>query len=270
MPKISVGDADIYYEDHGPASQPGAEPLLLVSGLGGTAAYWKPNLPALAKRYRVIVHDHRGAGQSTHSKIRYSVDQMTDDTVALMDHLKIERAHLLGHSTGGAIGQTLGVRSPERLKSLVLFATWTKADVYFKRLFELRRSVLTTIGAEQYTRAGTLFLYPDWWIIENEKMLAEREALTVKAFAPLEVVASRIDAIVAFDRSADLARIKTPTLVLCAKDDLVTPAYFSEALAQKIPGATLLVLPKGGHCCSETMVEAFNTAVLEFLARAGK
>ena len=241
-----------------------------MSGLGGTAAYWKPNLPALSKRYRVIVHDHRGAGQSTHSKIRYSVDQMTDDTVRLMDHLKIERAHLVGHSTGGAIGQTLAARSPERLKSMVLFATWTKADAYFKRLFELRRSVLMKIGPEQYTRAGTLFLYPDWYILANEQMFAEREALTVKAFSPVEVVASRIDAIVAFDRTADLAGIKTPTLVLCAKDDLVTPAYFSEELAQKIPGAALVVLPKGGHCASETMVEAFNTAVLEFLDRAGK
>ncbi|MGQ0652989.1 MAG: pyrimidine utilization protein D [Betaproteobacteria bacterium] len=263
MAKANIGDAEIYYEEHGEG-----EPLLLVPGLGGTAAYWRPNLAALSQRYRVIVHDHRGAGQSSHSKIRYSVDQMTDDLAKLMDHLKIERAHLVGHSTGGAIGQTLALRSPERLKRMVLFATWTKADVYFKRLFELRRAVLTKIGPEQYTRAGTLFLYPDWWIVQNEKMMAEREALTVKAFSPVEVVASRIDAIVAFDRTADLPRITTPTLVLCAKDDLVTPAYFSEELAQKIPGAALVVLPKGGHCCSETVAEQFDTAVLDFLDRA--
>jgi aminoacrylate hydrolase len=260
MPKVDVGDGEIYYEEHGQG-----EPLLLVSGLGGTAAYWKPNLPALAKRYRVIVHDHRGAGQSTHSRIRYTVDQMTDDLVKLMDHLKIARAHLVGHSTGGAIGQTMAARTPERLKAMVLFATWTKADTYFRRLFELRKAVLTKIGPEQYTRAGTLFLYPDWWIVENEKMLAEREALTVKAFAPIEVVASRIDGIVAFDRTADLARIGTPTLVLCARDDLVTPAYFSEALAQRIPGAKLMVLPKGGHCASETVPKTFNQAVLDFV-----
>lgn len=265
MPKISAGDAEIYYEEHGEG-----EPLLLVSGLGGTAAYWKPNLPALAQRYRVIVHDHRGAGQSTHSKIRYSVDQMADDTVRLMDRLKIESAHLVGHSTGGAIGQTLAARSPERLKRMVLFATWTRADAYFRRLFELRRAVLTKIGPEQYTRAGTLFLYPDWYIVANEQMLAGREALTVKAFAPVEVVASRIDAIVAFDRTADLARIRTPTLVLCAKDDLVTPAYFSEELARKIAGAQLVVLPKGGHCASETVPEQFNGAVLGFLENPGR
>ena len=260
MPKAKLGDAEIYYEEHG-----SGEPLLLVSGLGGVASYWKPNLASLAAKYRVIVHDHRGAGQSTHSKIDYSVDQMTDDLVRLMDHLKIERAHLVGHSTGGAIGQTLAIRSPERLDKLVLFATWSKADKFFRQLFAARRALLTQVGKEAYVRGGTLFLYPPSWIKAHEAMIEEREKLAIAGFPPPEVVASRIDAIVAFDRTAELARIKTPTLVLCAKDDFITPAYFSEELAQKIPGAKLALLPQGGHCASETALEAFQAALLGFL-----
>lgn len=260
MPKANIGDCEIYYEEHGKG-----EPLLLVPGLGGAAAYWNPNLPALSAKYRVIVHDHRGAGSSTHSKIRYSVDQMTDDLVKLMDHLKIERAHLVGHSTGGAIGQTLAVRAPERLKKMVLFATWTHPDAFFKRLFSVRKDLLTKVGKEAYVRGATLFLYPPWWIHENEKMVEEREALTIARFPPVEVVASRIDAIVAFDRRAEIGRIRTPTLVLCAKDDVITPAYFSEDLAKKIPGAKLKMLEGGGHCASETVADEFNRAVLDFL-----
>lgn len=260
MPKANIGDAEIYYEEHG-----SGEPLMLVSGLGGTAAYWKANLPALSAKYRVIVHDHRGAGQSTHSKIRYSVEQMTDDVLKLMDHLKIDRAHVVGHSTGGAIGQILAIRNPERLKKLVLFATWTKADKFFRQLFAARRALLMQVGKEAYVRGGTLFLYPPYWIKANEAMIEEREKLSIATFAPPEVVASRIDAIVAFDRTAELAKIKTPTLVLCAKDDFITPAYFSEELAQKIPGAKLVMLPQGGHCASETMLEAFSDEVLAFL-----
>lgn len=256
MPKAN----DIYYEEHGTG-----EPLFLVSGLGGAAAYWKPNLPALSARYRVIVHDHRGAGQSAHSQVRYSVEQMTDDLVRLMDHLKIERAHMVGHSTGGAIGQVLALTRPERLAKLVLFATWTKADKFFRQLFAARRALLTKVGAEAYVRAGTLFLYPPWWIKANEKMVEEREELALAAFPPPEIVASRIDAIVAFDRSAQLSRINAPTLILCAKDDAITPAYFSEELAQKIPGAKLVLLPEGGHCASETALDAFNRALLGFL-----
>ena len=260
MPKAEIGDAQIHYEEHG-----SGEPLLLVSGLGGTAAYWKANLPALSAKYRVIVHDHRGAGQSTHSRIRYSVDQMTDDVLRLMDHLKIERAHLVGHSTGGAIGQTMAIRNPERLKKLVLFATWTRADKFFRQLFAARRALLMQVGKEAYVRAGTLFLYPPWFIKANEAAIEEREALSIATFAPPEVVASRIDAIVAFDRTAELAKIRVPTLVLCAKDDFITPAYFSEELAAKIPGAKLVLLPAGGHCASEAALEPFTAALLDFL-----
>jgi aminoacrylate hydrolase len=260
MPKANIGDAEIYYEEHGKG-----EPLLLVSGLGGTAAYWKANLPALSAKYRVIVHDHRGAGSSTHSKIKYTVDQMTDDVVRLMDQLKIDSAHVVGHSTGGAIGQTMAIEHPRRLKKLVLFATWTKADFFFRHLFAVRRDVLTKIGPEAYVKAGTLFLYPPWWVQRNAKLVEEREKLFVQHFPPVEVVASRIDGIVAFDRSAELGKIKAPTLVLCAKDDAITPAYFSEELAKAIPGAKLKILPEGGHCASECALEAFNQAVLDFV-----
>ena len=262
MPKANLGDVEIYYESHG-----AGEPVLLVSGLGGVGAYWKPNLPAFSARHRVVIHDHRGTGQSSASKIRYSVDQMADDLVRLMDHLKIERAHLVGQSTGGAMGQTIAAKHPERLASLVLCSTWTKCDPFFARVFEARKSLLLQAGAAAYVRSTGIFLYPDWWINRNLALMEEREKLTIPAFPAPEIVASRIDAIVAFDRTADLPRIKTPTLVICAKDDFLTPPYFSQELAQKIPGAKLVLLERGGHCVSETALEEFNQAVLSFLAR---
>jgi aminoacrylate hydrolase len=262
MPKAALGDLEIHYEVHGDGA-----PVLLVSGLGGVGSYWLPNIPAFSAKHRVVIHDHRGTGQSTHSKIKYSVDQMTDDLVRLMDHLKIERAQLVGHSTGGAIGQTLAATRPERLASLVIYSSWTKADAFFKRVFEARRTLLTTSGAAAYVRATAVFLYPDWWINENAALLEEREKITIPNFPATEIVASRIDAIVAFDRTADLARIRTPTLVICAKDDFLTPPYFSEELARLIPGAKLQFLDKGGHCASETAPEEFNAAVLRFLAQ---
>ena len=260
MPKANLGDVEIYYESHGEG-----EPVLLVPGLGGVGAYWAPNLPAFSAKYRTIVHDHRGTGQSSASKIQYSVDQMSDDLLRLMDHLKIERAHLVGHSTGGAIGQTIAAKQPERLASLVLYATWTKADPFFRRVFEARRTLLTASGPAAYTRSAAVFLYPDWWINRNLALIEEREKVTIPNFPAPEIVASRIDAIVAFDRTADLPRIKHRTLVLCARDDILTPPYFSQELAQRIPGAQIRILEKGGHCASETALEDFNRAVLDFL-----
>ena len=262
MPKARSGDAEIYYEEHG-----AGQPLVLVPGLGGVASYWNANVPVFSQKYRVITHDHRGMGQSSRSKIRYSVDQMADDLLRLMDHLDVGQVHLIGHSTGGAIGQTLALTHPERLKTLVIYASWTKADPFFRRVFEARRSLLLAAGAAAYVRATGIFLYPDWWVNDNIALLEEREKLAIAAFPGPEIVASRIDAVVDFDRTAGLSRIRTPTLVICAKDDFLTPPYFSRELARLIPGAELLLLERGGHCASETSSGEFNRAVLSFLDR---
>ena len=177
MPKVTLGDVEIHYETYGTGT-----PVLLVPGLGGVGSYWNANIPAISQHHQVVVHDHRGTGQSSRSRIRYSVDQMSNDLLGLMDHLEIEQAHLVGHSTGGAIGQTLAVTNPERLKSLVIYASWTKADPFFRRVFEARRTLLTASGSAAYVRATPVFLYPDWWVNENIALLEEREAIGMPAF----------------------------------------------------------------------------------------
>jgi aminoacrylate hydrolase len=262
MPKVTLGDAEIYYETHGAGT-----PVLLVPGLGGVGSYWNANIPAISQNHQVVIHDHRGTGQSSRSHIRYSVDQMSDDLLGLMDHLEIEQAHLVGHSTGGAIGQTLAVTHPDRLKSLVIYASWTKADPFFRRVFEARRTLLTAAGPAAYVRAIPVFLYPDWWVNENIDLLEEREEIGIATFPEPDIVASRIDAVVDFDRTADLPSIRTPTLVICAKDDILTPPYFARELAGLIPGAELVLLERGGHCASETSPREFNDAVLGFIGR---
>jgi len=260
MPTVPSGD--IYFETHGAGT-----PVMLVPGLGGVGSYWNPNIPAFAQTYQVVIYDHRGPGQSSHSHIHYTVDQMTDNLLVVMDHLKIEKAHLVGHSTGGAIGQALAAKHPDRLISLVIYASWTKADPFFRRVFEARRTLLTASGAAAYVRSTAIFLYPDWWINDNISLLEERENVVIPAFPPSEIVASRIDAIVEFDRTADLPKIRIPTLVICAKDDFLTPPYFSRELARLIPGADFVELARGGHCASETNTPEFNDAVLRFIRR---
>ncbi len=192
---------------------------------------------------------------------------MANDVLGLMDKLGIDKAHLVGHSTGGAIGQTLAVTHPDRLRSLAIYASWTKCDPFFQRVFEARRTMLTEAGAAAYVRSTPVFLYPGWWINDNIALIEEREKVIVPNFPPAEIVASRIDAIMAFDRTADLGKIKTPTMVICAKDDTLTPPYYSRELAKLIPGATLVELERGGHCASEVDTAAFNDAVLGFIGR---
>lgn len=260
MPKVHIDGADIHYEVHGQGA-----PLMLVAGLGGAGSYWQPQIAELSRHFMVIVHDHRGTGASTHQKMTYSVERMAADTLGVMDALGIDSAHLVGHSTGGAIGQIVGIENPKRLRSMIMYASWTKADEYFRRVFELRKATVLDQGALAYMRATPVFLHPDWWINANADKLAAAEAQGVASFPPPEIVASRIDAIVGFDRTANLDKIRTPTLVFCAADDRLTPLYFSRELAARIPGARLVVAEKGGHAHSQTMPEEFNRLVIGYV-----
>lgn len=260
MPKVSIGDAELYYEVHG-----AGPPLLLVPGLSGLGSFWERQVPDFARDFRVIVHDHRGAGQSSHSRIPYSVQQMADDVLRLMDALGIASAHFAGHSTGGAIGQVIAQDHPARLESLVLSATWAGRDAYFRRLFESRREILVTLGVEAYLRASVLLLTPPSWVSANDAAIAEQHRQQAAASSPIEILVSRIDAIVEFDRRARLGEIRVPTQVIVAVDDMVTPRFYSEELAERIPGAKLVVLDGGGHFAPRIVPDAYNAVVGGFL-----
>jgi aminoacrylate hydrolase len=260
MPLISIGDCSLYYDRRGIGF-----PVLFVSGLAGVASFWHEQVPAFARRFEVVTFDHRGIGQSDQARMGWTVERMAADVLGLMDALGIKRAHIVGHSTGGAIAQVLAIEHPARLTSVVLSATWTKTDAYFRRFFGLRKEILQRLGANAYVQSSTLFRYPSWWISRNNERLRQIEAQNLAAFAPVEIVASRIDAMVAFDRTAELGRIKTPTLVIGAEDDLVTPAYFAEELARLIPGAEIKLFPRGGHFLTQVQAREFSNAVLPFL-----
>ncbi len=262
MPFLTLRDGDrLYYEVHGDGPA-----LALVPGLSGVGSFWAPHLTGLSRRFKVVVHDHRGAGRSSRPAIDYAIEQMADDLVQLLDGLGIERAHLIGHSAGGAIGQTLAIDRPERIGRLVLSATWTAADAYFRRLFEVRVGIFRQ-GAAAYQRANTLFFWPAWWVRDHAAELALREAAAARDMPPAEIMLNRVEAILRFDRRADLARIQAPTLIIAAGDDVVTPPYFSEELGRLIPGAETRILPQGGHFFPQVFPESYQKIVLEFLER---
>ena len=260
MPTVSIGDDDIYYEDKGQGP-----PLMLVPGLSGTGAFFISQVPEFSRSFRTIIHDHRGAGRSSHSRITYSVEQMADDTLRLMDALGIESAHLVGHSTGGAIGQVIATEHPERLQSLVLSATWAGPDPYFRRMFESRKQTLLDSGVEAYLRASSLVQTTPRWVSENDEFLTALHRVTADSCAPVEVMVSRIDAILGHDRRSQLLQIRVPTLVIVARDDMITPQFYSEELASAIPGAKLVVLEGGGHFSPVIYSAAYNAAVGGFL-----
>ncbi len=242
-------------------------PLLLVPGLGGIAGFWDFVLPTLADRFTVILHDHRGCGRSSLEPIDFSIDQMAGDVLALLDHLEVDRVHLVGHSTGGAIGQTIALDHANRLDRLVLSATWAAPDAYFRALFATRAAILRSGGPALYLQSSALSLHPPAWIRDHPELAQVTEEAARQRLPDPEIVLARIAAILRHDRMADLERIAAPTLVVAARDDSVVPSWLSLALADAIVGAETLILPEGGHFFPVTKAERFADAVVEFCER---
>lgn len=260
MPVVKLDDCEIHYEEFGEG-----RPLVLVAGLGGVGSYWNAQLEEFSKHYRVIIHDHRGTGRSSRSKITYSIEQMAADTIGLMDALGIEQADFVGHSTGAAIAQVLATTHPERLGRIVMASAWTKADGFFRRCFEVRRELLRKSGPEAYVKATPIFLHPSWWIRDNIASIEKGESGVYGSNPDVEIMDSRIDALLNFDWTGRLGDIDKEVLVLGVRDDHLTPAYFSHELAARIPNAKLVIMEDGAHAASQTVPDVFNRIVLDFL-----
>lgn len=210
MPLVTLADIDVYYESHG-----SGPPLLLIGGMAQAVAEVQPLIAGLAEQCRVIAFDNRGAGRTSAPRGRYSVDQMAGDTIALMDHLGIERAHLLGISMGGRIALSLALGHPERVDRLVLVSTSARV--------ESRRVLMKGL------------------------MLAGRlPGLRSADAQPLHAMLAQYNASIGYNCLDRLARISQPTLVVHGRDDPIVPLAEAEKMHRAIAGARMVLLD-GGH-----------------------
>ena len=260
MALVSVGEAELFVEERGEG-----QVLLLVAGLGGSGTFWRRQVAFFSQLYRVISYDHRGVGRSPEAPLHRSAGEMADDALALMDALGIEAAHIVGHSTGGAIGQHLALRAPDRVRSLVLSSSWAGPTPLFVELFQLRRQILLEAGAESYLFSGTLLVTPAWAIEDSypgkEKIVAER----LKVFPGVEAELGRLNAVITHDLREEIHKIRAPTGVISAKDDALTPPGMARELSERIPGAHRVMLPEGGHFCTVTVADRYNRELSRLL-----
>lgn len=259
------GVADgLWYEVHGGSA--GAASVILSAGLGGSAAFWVPQMAALTDRFRVILYDHRGTGRSDRSlKPDHSVASMAQDIVAVLDATGTDRAHLVGHAAGGNAGLQLALDHPDRLDRLVVVNGWSRPDPHVARCFAARTRLLEAFGPVAYVEAQALFLYPPDWISQNDATLRAQDAHHVAGFPRPDVMLARIGALLAFDIDDRLGEITHPVLVAASADDMLVPPLLSRRLAEGLPNATLDVVPWGGHAFTATVSGAFNASLVAFL-----
>lgn len=245
-------------------SQGQGRPLLLVSGLTGSAAFWDDNAATLARSFQVLRFDQRGIGASDRGNAPCTIDELARDCLAVLDAAGIEHAVVLGHSTGGCIGLSLARQAPDRLDGLIVSGGWLKQNRYMTALFETRLAILDQ-HPRAYAATATLMTYPPTWLEAHWNVYEAAVAAAPDSPETKQVMRERIHALRAFDASDWAGEIEVPTLILGARDDMIVPAFLQEELAAAMPGARKTLLDSGGHFFPVSRPDAFTANVAEWI-----
>jgi 3-oxoadipate enol-lactonase len=254
----------LHYEVLGRASAPA---VLMIQGLGADKHGWDMQRFVLAGRYRVVALDNRGAGRSDKPFGNYTLEQMADDAIAVLDQAGIQTAHVVGASMGGAIAQLVALKHQHRVRSLTLACTACRNHPWRRELIEGWATQATERGMGAMTREAAR------WVIGPRSFRR-----LVPAFGwlgplamgrPAHAFTAQVRAILATDESmADqLAAITVPALVMVGNQDILTPRGDSEELAERLPNAELVVISGAAHGFMVEHATTFNRVLLEFLAR---
>ena len=243
--------ATLFHEEHGDRA---AEAIVLLEGMGGDIPGWRRNIPHLAEELRVIAYDFRGNGRSSEPTGPVTMATFVEDTIALLDELGLDRAHVYGQSFGGMVAQELALAHPHRVRTLVLAATHCGGS----HVVPAPRSA---VPKGQPWRA----LYAPGFPEAHPEHVAED--LRIGGEQPPHPSGGRRqwEAMQAFDSYDRLPLITAPTLVLHgAEDQLIAPAN-ARVLAERIPHAELVVLDGAGHLYHSEQAEVADAAVLDFV-----
>ncbi len=261
MPIAQLPDVRLHYELDG---DPRLPVLMLCNSLGSTLEMWAPQMPAFLAHFRVLRYDTRGHGGSEVTPGEYSIAQLGNDALRLLDHLGIERMSFCGLSMGGMTGMWLGANHPLRIWRLVLANTGAKVGdpaIWEARFDAVRKGGMAAIAPSVIDR----------WFTARYQKLAPAEVDKVRAM----LLATSPDGYIAngaavrdMDQRADLAAIKVPTLVIAGTHDGSTPPELGRAVAQAIDGARYLELD-AAHFSNWEQAGAFTTAVLSFMVDGG-
>jgi pimeloyl-ACP methyl ester carboxylesterase len=260
---VPVGDIQVAYRVYGEG-----DPLLLIMGFGGTMDTWNPDvLAALAGKYRLILFDNRGMGGTTPGTKPFSIEQFAEDTLGLLQALKIERAYVLSWSMGTNVALELALRHPDRVNKLILYAANPGGSESVPPSPEVIKRLADTSGSEQQRGQRLLeLLLPVDWIQANVSYVQRIFSGASETSSP-ESIGREAQAIADWKGCYDrLPSIKSRTLLITGTGDLIAPPGNSLKMVQQIPGAWLVQFNGGGHGIMYQFPDSFSRVVLDFLA----
>lgn len=239
----------------------GAPVVVLSNSLGSTHRMWDAQIASLEACFRVVRYDTRGHGQSPVPEGPYSIDDLADDLIALLDRLGVERAHLVGLSLGGMTVMRVAGRNPERVQRIALLCTGAQlppSQAWMDRAALVREQGSAAVAGpviERWFTPGYLAAHPD--------KRSAYEAMIGSTSA--EGYAGCCEAIAKLDLRDELSNITAPTLAIAGDDDPATPPAKLEQIVAGIPGATLLTVPQAAHLANAEQPDIITAALIEHL-----
>ena len=265
MPFVHATDGTrIHYEVTGKS---GATPVLMIQGLGASKNAWNLQRIAMATRFRIISFDNRGAGRSDKPTEPFTLEQMADDALAVLDAAGIETAHVVGASMGGVISQIVAVKYPHRVRSLTLVCTACRNHPWRQELLQSWAKTAEEKGMIEVGKEAAQ------WVMSPRSFRRLVPAFTwmgpLAALRPRHSFVSQIDAILNTreDLVDQLSTITAPTMVIVGNQDVLTPRGDSEEIAERIPNAELVVISGAAHGLMMEHSSTFNKILIEFLQR---
>jgi 3-oxoadipate enol-lactonase len=265
MPELTANNCRFYYELEGPAD---ADVLVLSNGILMSTASWGYQVPALAKRYRVLRYDCRGQWQSEHPAGPYTMEGHADDLACLLDALGIGQAHIAGISYGAEISMIFAYKYPERTRSLIVSSAVSEIHAGLRGIAELWLGAAELRNPDLFFAATYPFNFSERWIAANGPTLsAARERYKLLDF---DAVAELSRAFLALDITEELHRITAPTLVVVGEEDTLKPRAYADIIAREIPHAAYAIIPRAGHALVWEAPLIFNSLILGFLEQQAK
>jgi pimeloyl-ACP methyl ester carboxylesterase len=264
MPRVRVGGIELFFEVEGDG-----EPVLLLRGLGGQHRGWDLQRPELARRHRLVLVDNRDAGASDEARGAYGLGDMAGDALGVMDHLGIERFHVVGASMGGAIAQHLALQAPTRVATLVLASTWSRTDAFLAAVFSGWRLLVERLSPAEFLTVQAPWAFTHRFLTSPppEVTAAQARWRDGGLLPSVGAYQRQVDACLAHDVSGLLPLLQTPALVLVGEDDILTPPRYARAVAAALARAEVVLLPASGHACFLETAKPFTERVTRFLAR---
>ena len=260
---VAPEDVDIWYEVFGEGP-----PLLLVSGTGHDHTLWANQFPYFEREFRCIVFDNRGVGKSAVPPPGYSLVNMANDAVAVLDVVGMEKAHVMGYSMGGHISQELCLWYPNRVLSLGLHHTWAR-NCHRLRDFQMIRKLIAERGEMETLAAFSLLgLYSHDYYDTHSREMNDKAKWLAETSSSREGWIGQLRATLNGDTLDRLHRVKVPTLVTASSHDLIVAPHHAEEIHSRIEGSQKVILEGTGHVALIERPEEFAGICLDFLRKA--